>query len=349
MGLAERLMRRAGAPAGVIDVGGPQQRYDRAAGWAGRHASMLGPIWGRHAQAAPGESDAGVDWGRQGAPALFSPDPAGGGREWGRSGIQPSAVLQRALERPHLSPPPEGEGASSMAVIPTVTEASPGTLHSQPRVAASVREATVRPAAANALPVQRRASGAVATPMPPLRLVQRRSLPESADRSNPASADAQPVSSVGSEAGSFPSTRVLAPAARTPAVAPGTRTVAPVRPPSPPVVQRKAAASPLPAPRHVTSAAAPDPVSPDIVWRQPATAAAHPPRPLVRASLPLTIQRQVNGAAATTQADKAAPAAPPAVSTAAQRPSPPPPDVVEQVIRAMTRQLAIERERRGGR
>ena len=39
--LAERLLRRATEPVGVIDVRGAQQRYERATSWPRRHVSLL--------------------------------------------------------------------------------------------------------------------------------------------------------------------------------------------------------------------------------------------------------------------------------------------------------------------
>src|SRR5262245_29539805 len=57
--LAERLLRRATRPAGVIDVRGPQQRYQSAMSWPRLHVTLLDRWLTRHGQQEQG--DEGVD------------------------------------------------------------------------------------------------------------------------------------------------------------------------------------------------------------------------------------------------------------------------------------------------
>src|SRR5262245_50897617 len=53
--LAERLLRRATRPAGVIDVRGPQQRYQSAMSWPRRHVTLLDRWLTRHGPQGQGD------------------------------------------------------------------------------------------------------------------------------------------------------------------------------------------------------------------------------------------------------------------------------------------------------
>src|SRR5580765_4341290 len=56
--LAERLLRRATRPAGVIDVRGPQQRYQSAMSWPRLHVTLLDRWLTRHSQQGQGDESA---------------------------------------------------------------------------------------------------------------------------------------------------------------------------------------------------------------------------------------------------------------------------------------------------
>jgi len=83
----ERLLRRASAPVGVIDVRGPQARYERAAAWATGHLSIVDGLLARQAQAAESAGDGGRPFAEAGpstyagftypaSPAVGRPAPA---------------------------------------------------------------------------------------------------------------------------------------------------------------------------------------------------------------------------------------------------------------------------------
>jgi len=349
--LTNRLLRRATQPPGVIDTRAPQERHERAVSWTTRHLGVAAGLWARHAQGDEGGSGDSVVIGARvadpvaadgGEPALHAASEAASAHGY-RAPVQARAVY-----------------GSSGPVMPAGV-----------RVARVAAPALQRKAAAGALP-QGVAAAAVAGPqafmeastaptsMPALRIaapaIQRKAIAGGRPQleGSPAAAAAAPFTSVALVAPLAPAAPVAAPAHSASIALPVARVpvqhrvvgnwngqdvaaAAAARHSAPHVVQRKAIAAPPP---------------PDIVWRRPdaalatlapvhaswSQAAAAPAQARV-------IQRQVAGSS-TSSLPSNAPTTAPAAPSARQAPATG--DLVEQAVRRILRQLAVEQERRGG-
>jgi hypothetical protein len=308
--IEHRLFRRAAEPLGVIDVRRAQERYDRATSWVTRHVSVIAGPLSRSSSAETSTGDSLVLGVAEAAPPAAAVDPAAVPRS------------TPAIQRP-----------------PALSAASKTTAVIQRKTAPAIQPETAAPIQARAASPPSQHTPAAAVEKPPVEAgVPTKTIVEE-------QSSGQPASAAPSTAKTLIAAREIPARSSPPSIVwrqTGARALDAAPTSQPPLISN--VRGPLPLQRRAAAIA--PAASPATIWRRPSAApigraASHAP------ATPATAAPSIMRAADPNASPPAAPGSRAQTSTSDTTRSGAA-DLVDRVTRQLARQLAIERERRGG-